>query len=260
MFTQGINPAAAATIGATGGLGAEAPTTGGAGGSGLLAALFGGPLSGLFGGAIGGGANLLSLLLGGRGEQRGFGDIESQLQQALAGERGAIGTALGGLAPFQQAGQAATGQELAMLQAGADPTAQVSRILGAFQQSPAQKATIEAGLSAVQNRLQAQGIGQSGAQQKALEQFAQTGTAGQQQQFLQSVLGARGQTLGGLGGLGQLGLGAAGQMGQLGLRGQEDISSLLQSLGMTQFGAEQAGGQRQAGIIGSIADLLKGIL
>lgn len=258
MFTQSPAGAEAGTFGATGGLGAEAggAAFGGAGGIGAIISA----LRSALGGATTGGADLLSALFGGRDVQRGFGDLESQLQAALGGQRGAQQQALAGLLPFEQAGGAAAGEELGLLQEGADPTAQVNKILAAFQQSPAQKATVQAGLSAVQNRLQAQGLGQSGAEQKALEQFAQQGTAGQQQQFLQNVLGARGQTLGGLGQLSGLGLTAAGQAGQLGLRGQEDISSLLESLGQTQLAQQGARAGGRAGVIGSIGSILSSIL
>ena len=111
----------------------------------------------------------------------------------------------------------------------------------------------------MQNRLESQGLSQSGAEQKALEQFGQQGTAGQQQQFLSNVLGARQQTVGGLQGLSGLGLGAASTSGQLGLQGQQDISQLLQSLGMTGFNKEQADAARTSGMLGSFEKMFTGV-
>lgn len=269
MFDFGTTGAAGAGAPAMAGagapLGAGAPA--GFGAAGGLGGAAGGGLGEMIaairsalGGAVGGGADILGAIFGGRATQRGLGDLESQLRAAMAGQQQAMQTGLAGFQPFQQAGGGAVQQELGMLQAGADPTAQVSQILGAFQQSPAQRATIQAGLEAVQNRLQAQGLGASGAQQRALEQFAQQQTAGQQQQFLQNVMGARAQTLGGLGQLGGLGLGAAGGAAQLGLRGQEDISSLLASLGQTQLAQQQARGGMGAGVLGGITSILQSIL
>jgi len=250
MFTQG----AGAGVGGAAGAGAGAAS--GAPGIGELIA----SLQSALGGAATGGADFLSTLLGRKDTQRGFSDLESQLRAAMSGEQGAIGQAQAGLQPFQQFGTAAGAEELGLLQGGSDPTAQVNKILGAFQQSPAEKATIESGLSSVQNRLQAQGLGQSGAESKALEQFAQQGTAGQQNQFLQNVLGARQQTLGGLQGLTGTGLSAANASGQIGLQGQQDISSLLQSLGLAQQGQQNAKAGSTANMIGSLGSILSSIL
>jgi len=212
------------------------------------------------GGAVGGGADWLSLLLGGRAEEKGFGDLESQLRAAMGGQQQALTGALTGLAPFQQAGAGAVGQELQMLQAGQDPTAMINQITQAFQQSPAQRATIQAGLGAVQNRLAAQGLGQSGLEQKALEQFAQGTTAQQQQQYLQDVLTGRGQTLSGLGQLGGMGLGAATTGGQFQMQSAENMANLLESLGQTQLAQQFRSGQRTGGEIGSLASILQSIL
>lgn len=236
--------------------GAGSPRVGGApsGGSSLLSSLLSN-LQGNIPGIIGGGADLLSQLLGRGTGQQGFQDLESQISGGIGEQRQALSSSLGLLSPFQQAGGQAAQEELGLLRGGADPTAQVNRILSQFQQSPAQRASIRTGLDAVQNRLESQGLSQSGAEQEALEKFAQNQTSQQQQQFLQSVLGARGQTLGGLGQLGGLGLGAARAGTQAQLQTAQNIADLMESLGQTQRAQQQQQGGDTSGIIGSIGSL-----
>jgi hypothetical protein len=253
-----------------------APTTSGFRGSTLqrgLSSLGGG---GLFGGI----GDILGSLIGGGQQQAGFGDLESQIRAAMAGQGQATQQALGLLKPFQTGGAQAFQQELGALgQPGVglpqeqDPTAFINQALSKFQQSPAQKASIQAGLEAVQNRLGAQGLGGSGAEQEALEQFAQQQTGAQQQQFLQNVLGEqarqqalgglqlqqRGQTLGALRGLAGLGLGGAQTGAQTILGGQQNIADLLESLGSTQLAAQQARAQQTQQTTGGIGGILGGI-
>lgn len=219
----------------------------------------GGGLSSLGGGGLFGGiADIFGSIIGGQQQQQGFGDLESQIRAALAGQKGATGQELGLLSPFEKGGLGAFQQELSSLQGSQDPTAFINKTLSQFQQSPAQKATIQAGLGAVQNRLGAQGLGQSGAEQEQLEQFAQQQTAGQQQQFLQNVLGQQARQRGQLQGLAGLGFGAA-QSGVGALQGgQVNISDLLESLGQSQLGSAQARAQETQGIAGGIGSSLGG--
>ncbi len=206
-------------------------------------------------GLIGPALNILASIFGGQQTQSGLGDLESQIQGGIGEEQRALQQALAGLRPFQQTGATAGASELALLQQGQDPAGMINAILGKFQQSPAQQAAIQAGLGAVSNRAIAQGLGQSGAEQKALEQFAQTQTANQAQQFLNSVLAGRGQTLSGLGQLSGQGLGAAQAGAQAGMRTSEDISSLLGSLGQAQLGGAQQQGSEFGNILGDVGSI-----
>lgn len=238
-----------------GSFGAGSPATTGApktGGSSFLSSLGGG---GMFGGL----ADIIGSLIGGQQQQAGFGDLEAQLRQAMSGQQGATTKELGLLQPFQQGGAGAFQQELAGLKQEQDPAAFINQALSQFQQSPAQKAGIQAGLTAVQNRAQAQGLGQSGAEQEALEQFAQQQTGTQQQQFLQNVLGLQQRRLSGLGSAAGLGFGAAQQGAGLIQGGQTNIADLLASLGQTQLGAAQAGAQTTQGVAGGIGSSLGGL-
>ena len=217
-------------------------------------------LSSLFGaGPIGSIANIIGSLIGGQQLRKGYQGLEEEIQGGIGQEKMSLAQALGLLSPFQTGGATAFQQSLGLLQQEQDPAAFINKQLAAFQQSPAQKATIQAGLEAVQNRLRSQGLSQSGAEQKALEEFAQQQTSGQQQQFLQNVLGLQSQRLRGLQGLAGLGLGAATTGAQGALQTGTNIADLLESLGMTRLGAAQAeakGTQRIAGGLGGlISDL-----
>jgi hypothetical protein len=204
-------------------------------------------------------ANIIGSILGRRHTQAAYRDYNKQLRAAMSGEQAGLEHSIGYLSPFQQHGVAAGTQELAMLQEGKDPAGFINSIMGRFQQSPAQRAAIHAGLGAAQSRLTSQGLARSGAEQKALENYAQQQTAGQYQQFLQSVLAGRQQTLGGLGQLGQLGLGAAQSEAQAQQQTAEDMAALRQSLGGSEAAAENAKGSEDAGIIGSVGNWLGSI-
>jgi hypothetical protein len=226
----------AATTGAPSGIGAAAPAMGGSL-SGVL-----GPLANLIGGFAGGG-NI----------QAGFGDIEKGLQTGIGTQQQFLQQALGQLSPFRTAGVTGIQGALAALQQEHDPTGFVNQILSQFQQSPAQQAGIQSGLTAVQNRLQAQGLGQSGAEQKELEQFAQQQTGQQQQQFLQNVLGLQQQRISGLSGIGGMGLQAAGQGAQGILGTGANISQLQAAIGQAKAQAEAArAAQKQQEIAGGL--------
>lgn len=229
-------------------VGAGAPAAGG-----TLAGILG-PLANLFGGIAGGGDI-----------QAGFGDIEKQLQAGIGTQQQFLQQALGQLSPFRTAGVTGIQGALSALQQEGDPTGFVNQILSQFQQSPAQKAGIQSGLTAVQNRLQAQGLGQSGAEQKSLEQFAQQQTGQQQQQFLQNVLGLQQQRISGLSGLGGMGLQAAGQGAQSIFGTGQNISQLQAAIGQAQAQAEAAkAAQKQQeiggglGILGGLGNLITG--
>lgn len=202
-------------------------------------------------------ANIIGAILSGRHTQAAYQDYEKQLRASMTGEQAGLQHSIGYLSPFQQHGAAAGTQELAMLQEGKDPAGFINSIMGRFQQSPAQSAAIQAGLRAAQSRLTSQGLAQSGAEQKALANYAQQQTAGQYQQFLQSVLAGRQQTLGGLGQLGQLGLGAAQTETQAELQTAQNMAELRQSLGGTQAKAESAKGAEDTAITGSVAKWLE---
>lgn len=193
--------------------------------------------------AAGIGASLLEKLFS------GGGDAQEASQAAMAQERQSMMQALGLLSPFQQAGVGAIGGLQGML--GQDPTDIVNKILGQFRESPAFGFKKQQAQEALQNQLQAAGLGGSG---EAIQKGAQlaTGLAGQgQQQFLQNVLGQRQQRMGGLEQLFRGGLSAAGT--GAGLLGQEG-----QALGGLAGAGILGQGQEQSNLFGGLAGLLGG--
>ena len=239
---QALNP---------GGIGTTGSATGG------LSSSLGGGFSPLglqqqVSGSIG---NLLSSLFTGPEVAKGFQQQREGFQQGIGQVQQSLAQALGLLQPFQQAGQTAIQQELGALGQEEDPSAFINQILGQFQQSPAQQATIQSGLEAVQNRLGAQGLGQSGAEQKALEQFAQQQTAGQQEQFLKDVLGVQQGRIGSLGQLAGLGAGAAGAGASGAIQSGTSIADLLASIGQSQKSQAETQAGGISGLVGSLASL-----
>lgn len=192
--------------------------------------------------------------------QQGLQDLINRYKQGMSSQQKMLGQSTGYLQPYNTTGQGAIGQEYSMLQQGQDPTAMVNHIMSTFQQSPAQHASIQAGLGAVSNQLESQGLSQSGLQQKALESYAQNQTADQQQQYLNNILGARQQTIGDLGQLGGFGLGAAGQEGQFTQQSADSLSNLLASQGQAELSQQQAKGQAKSSMWGGIGDIASRIL
>ena len=130
-----------------------------------------------------------------------------------------------------QFGQTALGRLLGEI--GGDPTKTITQAEGAFTQSPSQKFQQEQALNAIRSSQAASGTGGSGLSEQQLTQSIADVTGGQQQQFLQDVLGARQQDIGALTGAGGIGQQAAGTAA----RGE---------FGLAQPMAEAAGGSELA--------------
>jgi len=211
-------------------------------------------------GAIPGIGNLLSSILGGQDIQQGLQQEQGDIRQGIRGQQQALGQSITGLNPFLQTGQIAGSRELSLLKGGQDPAQLISGIASQFEQSPEQKAIVQAGTGAVQNRLEAQGINLSGAADQAMAQFAQNQTGNQLNQFISQVLGGRGQTISGLSGLAGRGLQAGEIETQARQRSAENIASLLASLGQSQIGAAGARGKDTSGIIGGLGSAIGSIL
>lgn len=126
-------------------------------------------------------------------------------QGVLGGEEAGLGTLQGfqgQLAPFQQAGIGALGEFQQAIQPQIkDPVGFINNIASQFQESPGAKFQTQQGIEAARQGGVTSGQLGSGAEQKALAQFAQGITSQGQQQFLQNVLGQRQQGLQGLQGL-----------------------------------------------------------
>lgn len=153
----------------------------------------GGGLGGFFGNLFGGaqitaGKDVLGGLQSGLGSLQQFG---------------------GTLAPFQQAGVSALSEFQNAIQPQIkDPVGFINNIASQFQESPGAQFQTQQGIAAANQGGVTSGALGSGAQAKALAQFAQGITSQGQQQFLQNVLGQRQQGLQGLQGLIGTGLSA----------------------------------------------------
>jgi len=128
-------------------------------------------------------------LVGAFSKHEAAGEAEEAAEAQIAEQRRQFALARQFLGPFQQAGQfAIPGLEGLSQQ---DPTSEINRILGQFQQSPAQKFVQQRATQGVQSQAERLGLLDSGAERGALAQTI-SGLAGQnQQQFLQNVLGER---------------------------------------------------------------------
>lgn len=213
---------------------AEATIAAGQGGRLGAAAGEGGSSSGGFGsspwetagiGALTGiGGALGSMLFGG---DDGYGDIAPQLKDYLS-------KAVGYMDPYEKMGKGALGDYFAQLKQAEDPTQYIGSIMSKYQESPGAQFQRKQGLADISTGAAARGLLGSGAQARSMMKYGQGLSAQDQQQYLQNVLGLRGQTLGGLAGLGQMGEQAAGQMGQWTYGTGENLANLQSQMAAAQ--------------------------
>jgi len=192
---------------------------------------------------------LLDELFGG-GRQQGFQDLGESLGQGQQAIRQASERGLGFLQPFQAGGT----QALASLQQllGQDPTQTIGDIQSKFQESPGFKFQEQAGQEALQNKLQALGLGGSGVAAREAGQLASNFANQGLQQFTQNVLGQRQQQLGGLENLFQGGLGASGQAAGLATGEGSQLANLFGQMGQSRFGEDVARSQGLTGLFKGI--------
>lgn len=199
--------------------------------------------------------DVVDTLFGG-GQARGYRDLGAQLQRGVGalqtGERGAEEA----YAPYLEAGRGALGQYQQALAQGQDPGALYSQLMSGYQESPLAKFQTEQATRAASRGAAAAGMLGSGAHQSALENLASQISSRDMQNYLNTLLGIRGQTLGGLGGLAQTGFGAAGGVGGLRSGLGQQLAGQYGQLGQAQMGGDisRAGGiSRLLGTLGTAA-------
>lgn len=226
------NPAASATTGATGGLGASSPSSkwGLSAGMGGLGAALGMGLGSMFGGS----------------QQDPF----AAAQQSMSQIPGYLQQYLG---PYAQAGMSALPQlQQQYGQLINNPGALLASMGSGFQQSPGYQWDVSQATNAANQAAAAGGMTGSPAEQQQLATTV-TGLANQDyQNYLNNVMGLYGQGLSGLGGLYQTGYGASSGMG-------EDLSDYAES--QANLAAAQANwqNQQQQGQAGTWGGILGGL-
>lgn len=231
---------------------------------GIAGSIFGGPTGGMIGSALGGAidgqgsatqaANIQSASAqGGIDEQRRQFDAVQKLLQpyAQAGQ-----SALGGLAPYANAGAPALAQQQALLGLGGS-TAQQSAI-NALQQSPQFTSMLQQGENAMLQNASATGGLRGGNTQAALAQFRPA--------LLAQAIQDQYARLGGMTALGQgtnqniaqLGQSAAAGVGSAGLQTGANIANLMGQQGAAQAGGALAQNQFGNAITGSLG-LIQGM-
>lgn len=179
-----------------------------------------------------------------------FGGGQAGAYQGLANNLGQISPELemyrqmatGGLQPYQQAGTQALGQYQTALAGMSDPTQFIGNIMKSYSTSPEAQQQIQQSTQAANSAASASGMLGSGAEQKALQQNAQQLTAADQQQYLQNIMGAQGQYMGGLQELLGGGQQAATTAGGFDMSTGQNIGNI-----MAQIAAAQAQGQMGQG-------------
>jgi hypothetical protein len=218
-------------------------------------------------GAIGG----LSSLFGKDSSRRAAEQEQQELEEAERQIQAATQQGLGLLSPFRGAGTFAISPLEQML--GQDPTDIVNKILGQYQQSPAQQFQSQQAQKALESQLAGAGLAGSGEAIQRAGGLAQQLASQGQEKYLQDVLGQRQQQMGGLerlfggglsaattgaGLLGEEGRSLAGLTGQIGqaqaagtLGRQQNLSNLFGGLG-------QLGGLIGGGGFGGLSNLFGG--
>lgn len=189
------------------------------------------------------------------GQESGYEDLKRALQKARDVTQQYYGQGIGFLQPYQTAGTTALRSALGQLGQQADPAAFIKEAESGFQQTPAQRFEQQQATQAVQNMLEAQGIAGTGAGAQRIAQTVADITGGQQQQYLQNLLGLRQQTLGDLLSTGQLGLGAAGTAARGAFGTGQTLAQLLGQTGQAQYGEDVARGSGINQLLGTLGGL-----
>ena len=238
---------------------------GGLGGGGnFLSSLFGAPGSaqsaGMFGGLGGLAGGLYSLFGGGDTGDGGYGALISGLQGLEPTIKAGGERAIGYLNPYETVGRSALNEYFGQLNQAQNPEHFINNIMSHYQESPSVQFQKQQGIDALNTSAGARGLLGSGAQAKSLMQFGQGLASQGQQQYLQNVLGLRGQTLAGLGGLGQMGQQAATQQGAFGMEESSQLANLMSQIAQAQAKSQQYQQQQQAQQSSSgLGDLLGGV-
>lgn len=186
------------------------------------------------------------------GQESGYEDLKRALQQARGVTQQYYGQGIGFLQPYQTAGVTALRSALGQLGQQVDPAAFIKEAESGFQQTPAQRFEQQEAIQAVQNLLESQGIAGTGAGAQRIAQTVADITGGQQQQYLQNLLGLRQQTLGDLLSAGQLGLGAAGTAASGAFGTGKTLAQLLGETGLAQYGEDVARGSGINQLVGTL--------
>jgi hypothetical protein len=147
------------------------------------------------------------------------------------------------LAPYMQAGQAALGQQQALLGLGGADAQRAA--IAQIEQGPQFQAMVQQGETAILQNASATGGLRGGNTQAALAQF--------RPQMLSQLIQQQMAQLGGISGMGQQGaLGAAGY----GQQGAQGVMGQLGAQGQAAAGAAMAQGQGMANIFGGVGGAL----
>lgn len=161
--------------------------------------------------------------------QQGYGDIGKYYNQAI-----------GFLSPYRQAGQFGLSGEMQGAAEMSDPSAYYNKMMSGFQMSPAQQYAQQQGLGAVSNNAAVSGMLGSPEMAQHLIKYASTDTGNAQQQYLNNLLGIKGQSMNTMGNLANMGYGAASTSGQFGMQAGQEQAELQEAL--AQMAAAQAQG------------------
>lgn len=118
-----------------------------------------------------------------------FGNSGDPYKKAIDAYNTGMQPAIGGFNPYTQAGSGAIGQYQDRINQMQDPVAYNNSIMNQYQQSPWAKFQIEQGIRSANNAASASGMQGSGAEQKALADYAQGISSRDQQQFFQNAMG-----------------------------------------------------------------------
>lgn len=215
-------------------------------------------LEAAIGGALGVIPGIAAGLFGRHESNRAAEEIEKAQRAAIAERQREFEQQRQFLSPFQQAGVGAVGGLQGLIGQMQDPLANLQQLQSGFQQSPFQQMQQQQALEAIRNQMGAQGLTGSGAEQQALTQMVGTVLGGQQQQFLQNLLGIRGEREQLLSQLLGTGLGAAGQLGAGALETGRGVAGGLETIGAARGAADLRRQRMLANLMGAGAGALFG--
>lgn len=145
------------------------------------------------------------------GASAGYRDAYRQFEQNRQNIETKLGNANDYLSPYGERGQNALDNVESRLGDMSDPMAYINQIMGGYSLSPQAQLQMERSLDAANSAAAAGGMGGSSQVQNDVAELVQKLIAGDEQQYLNNVMGVNSQYLAGESGLGQMGYNADAQ-------------------------------------------------
>jgi|SRR5271154_4192488 len=196
-----------------------------------------------------GAGGAINNISGGASGMKGGKDASNIMNQGIDWAKNAFNQGVGGLTPYNQAGQGAISDLQKYLQQFKDPTGYINGIMKNWQMSPQAQLQLQQGTKSANQASAASGMSGSGAAQKALMNYGQQVTNADQQQYLNNIMGINQNYAGGLNSLAGIGLNAGGDILNGDISQSGNMERMMSDKGTAKTGEDAGKGNVANGVM-----------